>query len=241
MIDPNGMEAVFNAETGELEHATGKDAQNAFRGLQKSQQKNFRDVTLKVSGEEGTNRGYIREDKGNISGNIYEVPLYKATLTGTDNAGNTQSYDFFVVRVGVKNGKKQSMAAGPYNIKGWDKAAIEGLGGWQIDGEYFLHEGSSLVTKQMNFGLYMRNRGCISFCFANENGQWVGNAFDNFAEKVLSLSGADKREEVRNNLKVEIEEFTTEPAIKKVGTFQGTIIGTNGKGKPIVKYKNSFD
>jgi RHS repeat-associated protein len=36
MIDPNGMEAVFNANTGEIESATGKDAQNYVRGLQRN-------------------------------------------------------------------------------------------------------------------------------------------------------------------------------------------------------------
>ena len=34
MIDPNGMEAIFNAKTGDLERATGKDAQNYVRGIQ---------------------------------------------------------------------------------------------------------------------------------------------------------------------------------------------------------------
>lgn len=111
MVDPNGMEAVFDAQTGELEHATGKDAQNAFRGLRKTlsrQQNGLRNAKLTVSSAESVNKGYIREatQKDGLTGNIYEVPIYKATLTGTDADGNNQSYDFYVARVGVKNGKK---------------------------------------------------------------------------------------------------------------------------------------
>jgi RHS repeat-associated protein len=39
IIDPDGMEATFDAQSGQLTNATGVDAQNYFRGLQKSQAK----------------------------------------------------------------------------------------------------------------------------------------------------------------------------------------------------------
>ena len=74
MIDPSGMEAIFNAKTGELEKATGKDAQNYVRGLQKAASK----AEKKESGKKES------EKKESAEGN----PVSGASSTGGENANS---------------------------------------------------------------------------------------------------------------------------------------------------------
>jgi hypothetical protein len=247
MVDPNGMEAIFSSQTGALESATGKDAQNYIRGLQKAnakQQPALRNAKLSVSGTESEQKGYLRD--GGLQGKLYEVPLYKATLSGTDGDGNEQNYEFYVTRVGVKGGEKKSLASGKYTIDKWDPKAIGNNGGFRFKGHnlYFLHLGSSRITGKYETGGYMNNYGCIAFCFAKGgDGSWGGNAFDTFADNLSSLTGTGDRETVGDKklLTVELEEFTSEPSIKEVGTFSGEIIGKKRNGEPDIRYTNKFN
>jgi RHS repeat-associated protein len=112
MIDPNGMEAIFNAQTGELNSATGEDARNWLRGQQKAAQK-------KAGGMEYANaRAGIKIMAGgtelaNVAVNIYATMgkdgKYNVEkddiITEGSNSGPFSKLSVIDKRVKTRNGK----------------------------------------------------------------------------------------------------------------------------------------
>ena len=211
MIDPNGMEATFNAKTGELESASGKDAQNYIRGLQNAAKKEekqkgeARTVNVTVTNE-SVGKGYLysyptaeKKDGKTVS---YEVPLYKMTVSGTDDEGKTIEKDYEVVRFGVKMTSKgipyiQGTPEGTFDNLKWNAEAIKGKGGWQITGNYFIHLGTNRVFDEPAMG----NNGCIAVCTVLNSKK--GGAFQDMQKLFQQLSGVSDFNEMKINLTVQ--------------------------------------
>ncbi|MEM7369505.1 MAG: DUF6443 domain-containing protein [Bacteroidota bacterium] len=149
-----------------------------------------RPVSLEVSNVP-TGVAFIRSYPEN-DGNIYIVPTYRATLSGTMDDGTPVSIDYDVVRVGVvKNTPTQvpyhqDVMTGNYNAPysaRWVPNAIGGHGGWKINNSpYYIHIGDG----DPHDGNTMGNKGCVAICGRNVLGD---NRFNEFQMVVQILAG----------------------------------------------------
>ena len=178
-IDPDGMQTVYDwdahnkGEKGKYKDENGEDV--SWDNVQKEigigqntkneePDKKLRPVSVHVT-DENVGVAYLRATKATSQNpkEVYEVPLYKMTLTGTNEEGVEESYSYSVVRVGNKKGEPMTMEAGTYNIDEWDPNAIDGSGGYHIQGNYYIHLGRRDVDN-INGESMMANYGCISLC-----------------------------------------------------------------------------
>lgn len=93
-------------------------------------------------------------------GREFKTPLYEMTVTGTDVLGNEVNENFKVSRIGIKNGKVQSLKPGNYKLTDFRRMSC-GLMGFAINGgPYFIHAQTSTMDN---------NWGCITM----DKQQWI--------------------------------------------------------------------
>lgn len=145
------------------------------------QNNKLRDVTITITDEiigTATLHAYPYDRKKHP---LFEVPTYKMIVSGTDNNGNIQSFEYEVVRFGVKVQSPggapyiQGAPAGSYTSSYYKSNFIGNTGAFNIIGPYFIHAGN-LNTSSMG------NNGCISLCGWSKS--WNG-----FTQNLISLSG----------------------------------------------------
>lgn len=162
---------------GPLNHA-GKKLYPAIDGWLNNQQQKIRNINIEVTDEivgSTTIKGYPSG-----SDQLYDTPLYRMIVSGTDNGGNEVSHDYDVTRFGIKitaNGiaRIQTLAAGNYTLKQFYNSKNIPLGVFTIKGLYLLHLGN--ITTPMG------NNGCIAIYGGRP-------AWNRFLNDVSNLSGS---------------------------------------------------
>jgi hypothetical protein len=119
----------------------------------------------------------------------YEIPIYKVTVSGTDENGNDVSMDLEAIRFGVKNVKSgqakdsymQGIESGTFSKAPWDPSyqphSFESneKGAWVVKGNYLIHDGPDP-------GYLGASNGCVEIL--NKGG------FNKFNDFIISLSGS---------------------------------------------------
>ncbi|MBK7939713.1 MAG: hypothetical protein IPJ82_22665 [Lewinellaceae bacterium] len=222
MVDLFGMESTFH-DNGNM-HLEGYDAQNYFRGLQSKERK-----SEMVSYSEDEDDSAIKKvkititnqivGKAHVSGfshekgrtkDIFEVPLYKLIIEGTDAEGIKRSEEYGVIRFGVqqrKTGGKATVVGRTkeesFTIRSWNPTYLSGLrgatpGAWRITGGFLLHDGADAPLKDAWGAI-----GCIEVCGSFNDDQ------DNFTRLnwlIRSWSGAT---EATKNTKAQYNKVAT--------------------------------
>lgn len=185
----------FTTEEEKDEARRERERQEKEKADNSSNQEKLRRVDVTISGDPITDAngevqyGYV---SGYGSENIYEVPLYKATVKGTNNEGDEVEESFTVVRFGVtdKKGKTpftNGLADQQTHIsRAWLDDYLErqsyrptvSKGAWFVYGNFLLHDGTDYPT---NSRMAWATDGCVEFC-------GVGK-FDRFNELIVELSG----------------------------------------------------
>ncbi|MFC4636451.1 DUF6443 domain-containing protein [Dokdonia ponticola] len=174
------FEKFFNETAESLESDRDDDNQNEIRPVEIT-------ITNTIVGE-GIVKPYPDSD-----GEEYVVPLYRMTVTGEDENGQTQSYNFDVLRYGVE--RNESRNSGPrvvglsdaqsYSII-WDPGTMGGEGSWRVTGNWLIHRGAADPTTQAWGAI-----GCIEVCGLN--------AWDNFNNAIRTLSGSNSLSTIGNS------------------------------------------
>ncbi len=137
MIDPNGMEATFNAKTGELEKATGKDAANWLKGQQNAMNKE------PVKNQTGTIDGFI-SDMSNSKAEGGRSDSRMGRSTGAAAANNLQRLGetAFSSSHGIT-----PATTGPFNTSS-SRYVYTACGGW-VDMVHFLFYAGKAYTYKL--------------------------------------------------------------------------------------------
>ncbi|WP_312083543.1 hypothetical protein [Epilithonimonas hominis] len=151
----------------------------AHSGIEYAGNQKIRDINIEVTDEivgSTVLKGYPYGDD-----QLYETPLYKMTISGTDQNGNAISHDYKVTRFGIKVGsngveKIQTLAAGKYTLKDFHSNVNIPLGVFRISGPYLLHLG--------NINTPMGNNGCIAVYGGRV-------AWQSFLNDIASMSGSN--------------------------------------------------
>ena len=207
-IDPDGM-AVEEINGGWM--FTGDDAVAAFRQLQamyggnkenekkdekKASPPGLRNIKINVGSKPiGT---AVTWTYPNSDGELYEIPTYEMTVTGTDDAGNRIERNFEVLRFGVTRETSTSPAKvvgiankQSHKIKNWlpnysvhssDASADAESGAWQVYGNFLIHDGPD---NPLDDAEPYATIGCIEVCGGPQG-------FVQLNDLLISLSGSSK-------------------------------------------------
>jgi RHS repeat-associated protein len=235
-IDPDGM-AVEEINGGW--RFTGDDAVSAFMQLQsmyggkKNEKKKeeevppkLRNIKINIGSEPiGT---AVTWTYPNDDGELYEIPTYEMTVTGTDDAGNKVEKKFEVFRFGVtkKTANSPVKVVGlaqkqSHKIKAWlpnysvhssDASTDAEAGAWQVYGNFLIHDGPD---DPKDVAQPYASIGCIEVCGGPQG-------FVQLNDLLISLSGSSRS--TRQQKLVEIGssgiitisyEAATRPPVKK--------------------------
>jgi hypothetical protein len=149
-----------------------------------------RDMQMHV-GSDGINWGYTWAYPAGSPSAKYRIPTYTMTVSGIDDAGNSQRRDFEVFRFGVKQDvDEQPRIVGladkqAHTIKLWlpeyrvHSAASAEIGAWQVYGNFLVHDGPD-DPRSPSASPYA-TVGCIEVCGVRQ--------FDELNTFLISLSG----------------------------------------------------
>ncbi|MEI9917648.1 MAG: DUF6443 domain-containing protein [Bacteroidota bacterium] len=164
-----------------------------------SAQQGLRPVNITVSGTPSKTTA-VTWSYPNDDGNLYTIPTYTMTVSGTDAQGNTVTRTFEVLRFGVNReaSMKTPKIVGladkqSYTIKVWNpnykvhsyKSPEDGS--WKVKGGFLIHDGPDKPMTQ-----YYATKGCIEVC-----GGPAG--FVQFNTLVKDLSGATSLNQVASS------------------------------------------
>jgi RHS repeat-associated protein len=237
-IDPDGM-AVEEINGGW--RFTGDDAVTAFKQLQsmyggkKDEEKKedeetappgLRNIKINIGSKPiGT---AVTWTYPNDDGELYEIPTYEMTVTGTDDAGNKVEKKFEVLRFGVT---KKTSGSPPqvvglaqkqsHKIKAWlpnysvhssDASTDAEAGAWQVYGNFLIHDGPD---NPQDVAEPYASIGCIEVCGGPQGFVQLNNL-------LISLSGSQqstrqqKLAEIGSSGTITISyEAATRPPVKK--------------------------
>ena len=129
----------------------------------------------------------------NSDGKTYELPIYRLTVEGADNAGNKATKSFDVYRFGVHRPSEKATARvvglsseQTHKIKAWiptyrvHSAPSTEDGAWQVYGNFLIHDGPDDPQTESYASI-----GCIEICRGP-------NGFVQFNDFIVSLSGSVK-------------------------------------------------
>ncbi len=149
-------------------------------------------------------------------GNLYEVPLYRVTLTGTlliEGISMKVKSEFKAFRFGVymldQNDTPRMVGLQDeqsYNLT-WDYITTMDENAWRVTGGWFLHRGPEDPILQ-NFG----SIGCVEIC-GKVNGVLEWDRFNNY---VKWFTGSNSEAEISQNRLFQIHyDKVQKPALKK--------------------------
>jgi RHS repeat-associated protein len=115
---------------------------------------------------------------------LYEVPTYRVTVSGTDNDGVEQLFEFEALRFGIQENAAQGIAPrvvglsrAQTHILRWNRITTMDAMAWRVTRGWFIHEGPRDPATS-RFG----SIGCIEICGA---GQWTA-----FNDAIRGLAGS---------------------------------------------------
>ena len=127
-------------------------------------------------------------------GNIYVIPTYKLTVSGTNDAGLPESKDYEVFRFGVQRKDSSSSARvvgladlQTHTIKKWipsyevHSASSPEKGAWQVYDDFLIHDGPDSPMTELYASI-----GCVEICYGP-------SGFILFNDFIISLSGSTKK------------------------------------------------
>lgn len=148
-----------------------------------------RDIAMRVGANSiGTGITWAYPDGSGTS--LYRIPIYKFTVTGTDDTGAASSTDFDVFRFGVKqtgNGAPRSVGLADqqtHTIEMWlpeytvRSATSAENGAWKVYDDFLVHDGPD--DPQSTISPYA-TVGCVELCGPQK--------FDALNSLIISLSG----------------------------------------------------
>ena len=238
-IDPDGM-AVEEIEGGYK--YSGDDAVSALKELKsmyggkKNEEKKRNEVSvlpglrnIKISIGSKPIGTAVTWTYPNDNGQLYEIPIYEMTVTGTDDAGNEVENKFNVLRFGVtkKTSNSPPQVVGlaqkqSHKIKAWlpnysvhssGASADAEAGAWQVYGNFLIHDGPD---NPKDVSQPYATIGCIEVCGGPQG-------FVQFNNLLISLSGSQKSTrqqklaEIGSSGTITISyEAATRPPVKKL-------------------------
>lgn len=180
-------------------------------GCHKSPCECIRDILLTVSGTTTGQNGTVWIG---IENEVFSVPVYHVTLTGTDQSGNGVSFQYEAIRFGVDyvNGVVKVVGLAEertYTVSAFlpGKYGDSPLGdAWQIQGNHLLHVGPSKLN------VAVAAYGCIEICHFR---------MGDLNEKILLYSNAKNGQDLvrSGKFKIHLEGANRPPLVPKNRLF----------------------